>query len=190
MLPIWPSSQQSCSPGLSEPVTREAGTLGQSPLSQLCFLPTLETHPSPGSCQFLVPVASEMGQTSQPPACPSVFPLVLPSSPSPPPSPGPDSLPHFPLKLFSGTCWDRAPGFWSYRLQLCLLSVGVGHVGRICFDLLLQASSLLHPHPEGAGWGVNSRTPPDCSLKGPSLEPPRGIGEMPTFTLIWACLGL
>ena len=89
LLPIWPSSQQSCSPGLSEPVTREAGTLGQSPLSRLCFLPTLETHPSPGSCQFLVPVASEMGQTSQPPACPSVFPLVLPSSPSPPPSPGP-----------------------------------------------------------------------------------------------------
>lgn len=32
---------------------------------------------------------------------------------------------------------------------------------------------------------MNSRTPPDCSRKGPSLEPPRGIGEMPTFTLIW-----
>ena len=128
--------------------------LGPNPAEPALF----PSHPGNPPFPWFLPVPSprvfrEMGQTFQPPACPSVFPLVLPSSLSPPPSPRPDSLPHFPLKLFSGTCWDRAPGFWSYRLQLCLLSVGVGHVGRICFDLLLQASSPLHPHPEGAGWG-------------------------------------
>ena len=74
--PIY--SQQSCSWGVSEPVTWEARALGQSPLSQLCFLPTLETHPFPGSRQpwsppALVPMSSEVGQTSQPPACRSLF---------------------------------------------------------------------------------------------------------------------
>ena len=153
MLPLtWPHSQQSCSPGLSEPVTGEAGTLGQSPLSQFCFPTTLETHPSPGSCPFLVPRLLRWGKPPSPLPVPLFSPWVFPPPLAPPPSPSPDSPPHFPLKLFSGTCWDRAPGFWSYRLRLCLLSVGVGHVGRICFDLLLQASSLLHPHPEGAGW--------------------------------------
>ena len=85
--PTWPHSQRSCSPGLSEPVTGEAGTLGHSPLSQLCFPTTLETHPSPGSCPFLVPPSPEMGQTPQPPACPSLFPLGLPSSPGSSPFP-------------------------------------------------------------------------------------------------------
>lgn len=67
-------SQQPCFRDLSEPVTREAGTLGQRPTE-----PTL-LHSHPGSCQSrsLVPVFSEVGQTSLPPACPSLTSPALP----------------------------------------------------------------------------------------------------------------
>lgn len=174
---------------MSAPVTWWGGLEAEGGLDQSPTKPTLlPSHPGnapfPWFLPALVPMPSEVGQTSQPPAHPSLF------SPSLPPKPRPVSLPHFPLKLFSGTCLGRASRFWSYRLWLCSLSVGVGHVGRMCFDLLLQASLPLPPPSPGGRQGVNSRAPPDCTPKGPSLGPLRGVGVLPIFTLVWASLGL
>lgn len=102
-------SQQSCFSGLSEPVTWEAGASGQSPLSQLRFLPTLGTHPLPGSCQPWSPRPLRWDRPPSPPACPSLF------SPSLLPPRSPDSLAHFPLKRFFGD--ESRQGAWVLVLQ-------------------------------------------------------------------------
>lgn len=87
-------------------------------------------------------MSSEVEQTSQPPACPF---LTFPLLPCPPAL----THSHFPLKLFSGTCRDWVPEFWSCKLRLCLLSVGVGHVGGFALTCFFRLSSLLHLYPTG-----------------------------------------
>lgn len=72
-----------------------------------------------------------------------------PPSPSTPP-PSPDSLPLFPLKLCLQDVSGQRAGFWSYRLG-CAALTGGGAVGRVSFDLLLQAS--FPPLTLGGGGG-------------------------------------
>lgn len=138
--------------GLPEPVIQERRMpWTKDPLSQPCATPILGNPPLPGSCQ---PWS----------LCPQKW--DRPHAPlSRPQHPALTHLPHFPLKLCLWDMSGQGTWFWSYRLRLCPLSVGVGQMWRICFDLLLQLPSLLQPHPGAGRGGLNSRTPSDCTDK-------------------------